>query len=138
MKIKDYRSLVAGIIGLLLFMACCFIILKNGLEITYIIGMLLAIIICITNVRRAIVGSAVRKEFNCNADERDDYIAMKSCQTTLKILNFIALLSVYSSLLLYVCTNMRVFILISITFAFVIIAILVIFICVNRYYEKHE
>jgi cytosine/uracil/thiamine/allantoin permease len=71
------------------------------------------------------------------ADERDIFIAMKSGHTTLRIINYLLLIVEILSLVLYGMTKIQTLMIVGATLCSVTVAILLVIILVNIYYEKH-
>lgn len=138
MHIKNYRNFVSGIICIVCSIACCFVLLRNGFSIKYLIGLVLTVVLCLVNMKGAFDENLYEKAFINELDERDAYITMKSGYTTLRIMNIALLIITILTILLYVLTKRNVFMVIAMTLCFIIIMMFIILLSVNVRYEKSE
>lgn len=137
MKIKNELYIKNIIVGIVLLTACTYAILKNSIQIKYLIAIIIAGSVIIGNLIRLITNKNLTKNID-EVDERDAYNAMKSCQQTLKFTNDACFILADIFITIYVFTKNYLYLTIGITLVSVIILILLVILLCNCYYEKHN
>lgn len=138
MKIKNRRQFILGILFVIIAFLCFGVIIIDHFEIRFLISGILSILLASYNFIYALLQKGVIEEITSETDERDIYLAMKSAHATIKITNYLLYAGCLISLILYNIYKVTVFMTLGITFSVIILALLIISLIVNRYYEKNN
>ncbi|HHW58130.1 hypothetical protein V7D15_10990 [Thermoanaerobacter thermohydrosulfuricus] len=137
MKTKNKRNLINIILSIILLIASSYVYIAKGYEIKYLISIILAFGLVAINIFLATKNVGFKNISFENADERDLYIAMKSAQSTLKFINDICLVFVFSFLILYGVTNNFIFMVMGLTLFALIVIMFITLLITQSYYEKN-
>ncbi|WP_143320171.1 hypothetical protein [Clostridium sp. HBUAS56010] len=136
--IKSTRHFFAGMITTALAITCFLVILFKGYEARFLTTGLFLLTWSVTNYFLAFSKTTISKDILGKMDERDKYITMKSGKMSIQILNYLICAVCLLSIILYGLLHLSIFITVSATLSGVLIALFIITLCVNIYYEKHE
>ena len=140
MKIKSVRNLASGILLMFLAAACACKLLLDGFQLRFLLSALLAVSISLVSFYFAFTHRGIEEELSRYADERDRYLAIKSGHATVRIMNYLLLGGCWIGLLLYgICksfTKSALALSVAATLCGVLIAMFIIMLGVNFYYER--
>lgn len=120
-KIQNRHRFALGLITNILSITCFVIAFFNIEKIRFIISAILLLAFAVTNYYFAFRQKGVIEEISGVIDDHDRYIAMKSCQDAMQILNFILLGAILLSLVLYGALKLSVFLIIAVTLCSVLV-----------------
>ncbi|MFA6807918.1 MAG: hypothetical protein WCR27_02875 [Eubacteriales bacterium] len=138
MRINNYRNLLNAILGLVLFVACIYVLVSKGFQLKYLIASALSAGLIVVNLSWAGKRKGAEEIIMGQADERDLYNAMKSSQAALRISKDICFMSAILSFLLYTIAKTDIYFNIGVPLVVVIIVMFVVLLLCNQYYEKHN
>lgn len=138
MKIKNHRNLMNAILGLVLLIACIYVLVSNGLQVKYLIGSVISVGLIVVNIFWGQREKGAEEMIIGQADERDLYNTMKSSKAVLKITNDICFISSISFFVIYVITKTDIYLNIGATLLVVIILMFIAFLIFDHYYENHN
>lgn len=137
MKIKNRRGFAAGIITFLLGMASIIFYVISK-EQRFFISSILLIVFSLTNLNNAFTKKGILEELEDTADERDQYLTMRTSHLLLKITNYVLCTFTFLFLIAYSAWKASSFLIISMTLCAVTVFIFIAFLCINIYFEKNE
>ena len=108
----------------------------QGPSFRHLAGAVILIVLGAVQLKFAFSQKDLEEELGIRTDERAQFIVMKSGHMTLKILNGLLLAGVFATLLGYALTETAVWLAAALTLWVVDLAILVVLLAVNCYYEK--
>ena len=130
MKIKSVRNLASGILLMFLAAACACKLLLDGFQLRFLLS------ISLVNFYFAFTHRGIEEELSRYADERDRYLAIKSGHATVRIMNYLLLGGCWIALVLYGFTKSALALSVAATLCGVLIAMFIIMLGVNLYYER--
>ena len=136
MKIKSVRNLASGILLMFLAAACACKLLLDGFQLRFLLSALLAVSISLVSFYFAFTHRGIEEELARYADERDRYLAIKSGHATVRIMNYLLLGGCWIALVLYGFTKSALALSVAATLCGVLIAMFIIMLGVNFYYER--
>lgn len=136
MKIKNVRSLASGILLMLLAAACACRLLLTGFQLRVLLSALLAVSLSLVSFYLAFTHRGIEEELSRYTDERDRYLAVKSGHATVRIMNYLLLGGCWMALVLYGLTKSALALSVAVTLCGVLIAMFIIMLGVNLYYER--
>lgn len=136
-KIINKRHFCAGLISTGLATACIIVALLNTQNLRFIIGAVILLVLAAVNYRYAFSKKDVAEEILGFADERERYIAMKSCQAMVQIVNYLLLGGCQLSLILYGAFRLPAFLIVAITLCSVLVLMFVVTLLANMYFDRH-
>ena len=129
MKIKSVRNLASGILLMFLAAACACKLLLDGFQLRFLLSALLAVSISLVSFYFAFTHRGIEEELSRYADERDRYLAVR-------IMNYLLLGGCWIALVLYGFTKSALALSVAATLCGVLIAMFIIMLGVNLYYER--
>ena len=138
MKIHNKRKFVTAVIATTISIACLIVYFTTNREPRFILAFFLALVYAGFACYSALSKSMPLDELKLNTDERDVFIAMKTSQATLLILNRLLLSACIISILFYAVFRSPFCIAVIITLCSISIALFVIQLLTNLYFEKHN
>lgn len=138
MKIYNKKSFISGIISLIICIIGLVSDSLNGLSIKMSILILLLFIFSITEIRRSLSKSASWEDIITAADEREQYVILKTSHKVLQIANVINYIISMMSMVIYAVTKNQFWLGWFILSAIYFTVLFVMEILINIYYDKHE
>ncbi len=136
--IKNMKSFVTGITTILLAIVCFGFMMIGKAETRFIIsGIILTSWSAISFFSAFSKKGAAEKALELT-DERDRFIVLKSSNTTIKISNYLMGSACFISLCLYGIGENVMFLTIGITLCCCLVAMFLIMLLADIYYNKHE
>lgn len=135
-KIKNKRRLALGLIANILSITCFIIAFFNEQNIRFIISAILFLAFAVMNYYFAFRQKGVVEEISGATSAEDRYIAMKSCQTAMQLLNYILLGATLLGLVLYGSFKISAFLVVAITLCSVLVLMFVLTLFLNIKLEK--
>jgi uncharacterized membrane protein len=126
------------IIAIILLISSLYAYITKEHEIKFLIAAAIAFGLAVVEIFLYRKDKDSKDVFLENADERDLYIAMKSAQNTLRLINYICWVFGVLFLALYGITSNILFMTIGLTLFTLIIVMLITLIVNNYYYEKNN
>lgn len=136
-KITNKKHFITGLISTVLAITCMIVSLLNVENLRYIIGAVLLVILAIISYYFAFSKKDISAEIAVCSDERDRHITMKSCQTMVRIMNYILFTVCQACLVLYGAFKLSAFLIVAITLSGVLILMFVVTLFTLSYYELH-
>ena len=136
MKIKSVRNLASGILLMFLAAACACKLLLDGFQLRFLLSALLAVSISLVSFYFAFTHRGIEEELSRYADERDRYLVIKSGHATVRSMNYLQLGGCWIALVLYGFTKSALALSVAATLCGVLIAMFIIMLGVNLYYER--
>ena len=137
-KKKDKKGLIFGVITALLAMVCFGVHFFTTFQWRFVISGMILLALSSYHFYCAFSRKGLLEELGVEEDERDRYITMKSSHLTVKITNYILFAACFISVILYAAFQFQAFLVITITLCVVLVALFVIMLLSNSYYEKHQ
>lgn len=134
--IRNKRRFVLGVILTLMALASlvpAFVSVGND---RFVVGAVIFLSLATVNYYYAFRQIDVVEEIVGSIDERDSYLAMKSCQAAMQIVNYIILAVLQVSLVLYAAFDLELCLVVAITLCFVLVTMFVVTLIVNSKFEK--
>lgn len=135
-KIKNKQRFALGLITSVLSITCFIIAFFDADKTRYIISAILLLIFSIVNYYYSFHQIDLIGEITEAIDEKDRYIAMKSCQALVQFLNYALLGATLLSLVLYGAFNFSAFLVVAITLCSVLILMFIMTLVINIMFEK--
>ena len=136
MKIRHYRPFCTGLLCLALCVGVLLLALTRGPSPRHLVGAVLLAALAGFNLWYACSEKSLELEIEGKPDERALFIATKSGHMALRILNGLLLAGAVLAVLGYGFTKDALWMAVALTLCGVVIAMFVILLAVNRYYEK--
>ena len=137
-NVKNKRHFALGLITSVIAVACFALFVLQGQSVRFVITGVISAALAAISFSYAYSKRGVVEEIQKCMDERDLYIAMKSCQTTIQILNYILLGGCFLALVLYGTLRLSMLLVIAVTLCCVLILMFLVTLLVNHYYENRE
>ncbi len=134
--IRNKRRFALGVILTLMAVASMVAAVVNSGNDRFVVGTTILLSLACVNYFYAFRQRDVVEEIVWSIDERDSFIAMKSCQMAMQIVNYILLAVLQVSLVLYAAFDQSVFLVVAITLCAVLLMMFVVILVVNSRYEK--
>lgn len=137
-NVKNKRHFALGLIATVIAVVCFALFVLQGQSIRFVITGVISAALAAISFSYACSKRGIDEEIRKYVDERDLYIAMKSCQTTIQILNYILLGGCFLALVLYGALRLSMLLAIAVTLCCVLILMFLVILLVNHYYENRE
>lgn len=137
-RIKNKRVFATGIISTIAVLICIGIIMLQGFQPRFVISLIILIAWSIVSYFTAFTQKGVAEQAVEYADERDQHIAQCSSHKTLLISNYFLFGGCFFGLLLYGIFKNSVFLTVAVTLCGTLVMMLIILICTNIWFEKHN
>lgn len=134
-RIRSKRQFCLAVLATVLAAVCTVIALMDGGNMRYFLSGAILIALAVVNYYYAYNKKGVEEEIMQYTDERDRYIAMKSCQTMVQIVNYVLLGLCMVSLILYGAFRLSVFLIVAGTLCGVQILMFVTTLAINVHLE---
>ena len=134
--IRNKRRFAFGVILTLMAVASMMVAVMSEGNDRFVVGTVIFLSLACVNYFYAFRQRDVIEEIVGSIDERDSYLAMKSCQMAMQIVNYILLAVLQVSLVLYAAFDQALFLVVSITLCAVLVVMFVVTLVVNSKYEK--
>lgn len=135
-KIKDKHRFGIGVILTLLAFTCMMIVLLGQGNARFVISACLLLALAVVNYYYAFQKKGLVEEIVGAVDERDSYIAMKSCQRMVQIVNYILLGVTQVSLVLYGALQVEALLIVAVTLCGVLVLMFVVMMVVSGELER--
>ena len=136
--IKDKRSFFTGLLAAVLAIGCFAILCFSGFEWRICIVGVIALLWACVSFSISFTNQSSTKMLEKATDERDKYIAMKSAQATLKIINYLCSAFCFICLVLYGIFKNATFIVVAVVLCSVLLTLFITMLFTSMYYEKHD
>lgn len=136
--IKSKRQFYVGILATILAAVCTVIALLQEGNVRFYVSGAILVALAVVNFYYAFQKKGVEEEILKYTDERDRYIAMKSCQTMVQIVNYVLLGVCMMCLVLYGAFRLSALVIVAGTLCGVLVLIFVTTLAVNTYFERHS
>ena len=137
-KIRSMRHFFVTVLTTVLAVVCTVIALMNGGNMKFFPSAAILIALAVVNYNYAFSKKNLMKDIMCHTDERDRYIAMKSCQTMVQFVNYVLLGACMISLILYGAVQVPAFLIVAGTLCGVLILMFITLLAVNAYFEHRS
>ena len=134
--IRNKRRFALGVILTLMAVASMVVAAMSEGNDRFVVGTVIFLSLACVNYFYAFRQRDVIEEIVGSIDERDSYLAMKSCQMAMQIVNYILLAVLQVSLVLYAAFDHMVLLVVAITLSVVLLLMFFVTIVVNSKYEK--
>ena len=137
--VKNKRAFATGIVGTIATLICIGLIMFQGFQLRFVISLILLIAWSIVSYFTAFTQKGATTEQAAESvDERDLYIAQRSGHMTLLISNYLLFGGCFLGLLLYGIFKNTVLLTVAVTLCGTLILMLIVLICTNIWFEKHD
>ena len=136
MKIRHYRPFVTGLFCWALAAGAALLSLVQGVSLRHLIGAAILAALGAVEFWFAFSKNSLDEEMGIKADERALFIATKSGHLALRILNGLLLAGAMLALLGYGFTQDVLWMAVALTLCGVVIAMFIVLLAANCYYEK--
>ena len=136
MKIKHIRPFFTGLLCWVLAAGVVLLSLVQGASLRHLIGAAILAALGAVEFWFAFAQSSLEEEIQGKADERALFIAAKSGHTALRILNGLLFAGAMLALLGYGFTKDGLWMAVALTLCGVVIAMFIVLLAANCYYEK--
>ncbi len=136
MKIRHYRPFFTGLLCWILTAGVVLLSLFQGPSLRHLAGAVILAVLGAAELWFAFSEKGLEEEMGIRTDERAQFIAVKSGHMTLGILNGLLFAGALLALLGYGLTKAAVWMAAALTLCGVIVAMFVVLLAVNCYYEK--
>lgn len=130
------RYIINGTLGIILVFATAYVIWQKGFVLKYGLALLVAFVLGVYNLYHCF-DNDWEDGLKNNTDERDLFIAMKSGQKIVQLMNLLLYAGSIITIVLYGITKKMMFMIAGTTLVSVVVVMFVIFFVINNYYEKH-
>lgn len=137
-KMKSKYRLSLGIIMTVLAGVCILVGVGHAENIRFMVAAVLCLLFAWINYSYAFRKKDFIDEIAKDLDERDMYIAMKSCQKMVLLVNYILLGVILVSLVLYGAFRLTELLVVAITLCGVLVLMLILTLVMNNKLEKVE
>ncbi len=137
-RIRSNRQFCLAVLATVLAAVCTVIALMDEGNVRYFLSGAILIALAVVNYYYAYNKKGVEEEMMQYTDERDRYIAMKSCQTMVQIVNYVLLGVCLVSLLLYGAFQVPAFLVVAGTLCGVLLLMFVTMLAVNAHLERYS
>lgn len=136
--IKNRRAFATGVITAVGAFICFGAIIIQGLQTRFLISLLILVAWSVVSWFSAFTQKGVAEKVSQYADERDRYIVQRSSHAALLINNYLLFGGCFLAIILYGILKNTVFLTVAATLCGVLIAMLIVLICANIWFEKHD
>ena len=137
-KIQNKKRFITAFFATILASICIIVSLLDKQNLRFIITAILLFVFAVINYKYAFNKGELITDIIKLTDERDQFIAMKSCQTMVNIVSHILLTVCLVSLILYGTFKISTFLIVAVTLCSVLIIMFFTILLTNSYYESHE
>ena len=136
-KMKSNRHFFVAVLTTVLAAVCTVIAVMDAGNMRYFLSAAILIALAVVNYHYAFSKKDLTEDIMQQTDERGRYIAMKSCQTMVQIVNYVLLGACMVSLVLYAAFHVSAFLVVAGTLCGVLILMFVTTLAANSYLERH-
>lgn len=136
MKIRHYRPFFTGLLCWVLAAGVVLLSLVQGVSVRHLIGAVILAALGAAELWFAFSQKSLEEELGAKVDERALFIATRSGYLTVRILNGLLVADAMLALLGYGVTRDALWMAVALTLCAVVVALFLILLAANCYYEK--
>ena len=136
MKIRHYRPFFTGLLCWVLAAGVVLLSLVQGVSVRHLIGAVILAALGAAELWFAFSQKSLEEELGAKVDERALFIATRSGHLTVRILNGLLVAGAMLALLGYGVTRDALWMAVALTLCAVVVALFLILLVANCYYEK--
>lgn len=135
MNVKNKRSIALAFLALVLAGSSLFVYIAQG-RVRFLFSSILASVWFLTLLHQGLHTKSWAEEVAAAADERDVYLAMKSCQAVLRVFNLLLYAGCILAVFVYAVGKRPEALAVAVTLCGAAVALFVLGLVASRYYEK--
>lgn len=135
MKVKNKRAIALAFLALVLAGFSLFVYIAQG-RVRFLFSAILALVWFLTLLYQGFHTKSWAEEAAASADERDVYLAMKSCQAVLRVFNLLLYAGCVLAVFVYAVGKRPEALAVAVTLCGAAVMLLILSLAASRYYEK--
>lgn len=137
-RIKNVRSLITAVITLALGVICLCVFFLRDQERRFLIAGMILLVWSAVSFFSSLTKDNTQTQSKPAADERDEYLILKSSRTTLRLINALIRIACLVFVVLYAIFQWTVLLVVTITLCVTLFLMFFALLFTNLYYEAHE
>lgn len=135
MKVKNKRSIALAFLALVLAVCSLFVYFAQG-KVRFLFSAILAFVWLFTLLYQGFHTKSWAEEVAASSDERDVYLAMKSCQAVLRVFHLLLYAGCVLAVFVYAVDRRPEALAVAVTLCGAAVVLLILGLVASRYYEK--